>query len=64
MLVEARALDKTKAEDVMNASPQFIAATANLGDAEDKMAQAKLQSLVVRQTDDASSPVCGILQIF
>ena len=64
MLVEARALDKTKAEDVMNASPQFIAATANLGDAEEKMAQAKLQSLVVRQTEDANAPICGILQIF
>ena len=55
MLVEARSLD---------ASPQFIAKTANLGEAEDKMEKAKLQSLVVRQTHKASSPVCGIIQIF
>ena len=64
MLVEDRALDKTTAAEIMNASPQFIAKGANLGEAEDKMEKAKLQSLVVRQTNEASSPVCGIIQIF
>ena len=64
MLVEARALDEVTAAEIMNPSPQFIAKTANLGDAEDKMEKAKLQSLVVRQTHEASSPVCGIIQIF
>lgn len=64
MLVEARALDEVTAAEIMNASPQFIAKTANLGEAEDKMEKAKLQSLVVRQTHNASSPVCGIIQIF
>lgn len=64
MLVEARALDEATAADIMSASPQFIAKTANLGEAEDKMEKAKLQSLVVRQTQDSSSPVCGIIQIF
>lgn len=64
MLVEARSLDEVTAGEIMNASPQFIAKTANLGEAEDKMEKAKLQSLVVRQTHKASSPVCGIIQIF
>ena len=64
MLVEERALEGTKASDVMNASPQFIAADANLADAEEKMAQTKIQSLIVRQTAEPSSPVCGIIQIF
>ena len=48
MLVEERALDATKASDVMNASPQYISANASLGEAEEKMAQTKIQSLVVR----------------
>ena len=64
MLVEARSLDEVTAGEIMNASPQFIAKTANLGEAEDKMEKAKLQSLVVRQTHNASSSVCGIIQIF
>ena len=64
MLVEAKALDKTKAADIMNPSPQFISKDANLGEAEDKMAKAKLQSLIVRQSQDPASPVCGIIQIF
>lgn len=64
MLVEARALDATKAAEIMNASPQFVAKDTNLGDAEDRMTNAKIQSLVVRETQDASSPVCGIIQIF
>lgn len=64
MLVEERALDQSKASDVMNASPQFISAKASLGEAEEKMAQAKIQSLIVRDDADMSSPVCGIIQIF
>lgn len=64
MLVEARALDATKAAEIMNASPQFVAKDTNLGNAEDRMTNAKIQSLVVRETQDASSPVCGIIQIF
>lgn len=64
MLVEACALDATKAAEIMNASPQFVAKDTNLGDAEDRMTNAKIQSLVVRETQDASSPVCGIIQIF
>ena len=64
MLVEQRSLDGTMARDVMNASPQTIAATANLGDAEDKMAQAKIQSLLVRETEDTNAPICGVIQIF
>ena len=64
MLVEERALDATRASDVMNASPQFISANASLGEAEEKMAQTKIQSLIVRDDTEVSSPVCGIIQIF
>ena len=64
MLVEERALDATQASDVMNASPQFISADASLGEAEEKMAQTKIQSLIVRDDTEVSSPVCGIIQIF
>ena len=64
MLVEERALDATQASDVMNASPQFISADASLGEAEEKMAQTKIQSLIVRDDTDVTSPVCGIIQIF
>lgn len=64
MLVEERALDATRASDVMNASPQFISADASLGEAEEKMAQTKIQSLIVRDDTDVTSPVCGIIQIF
>lgn len=64
MLVEERALDTTRASDVMNASPQFISANASLGEAEEKMAQTKIQSLIVRDDTEVSSPVCGIIQIF
>lgn len=64
MLVEERALDATRASDVMNASPQFISANASLGEAEEKMAQTKIQSLIVRDDTDVTSPVCGIIQIF
>ena len=64
MLVEERALDATQASDVMNASPQFISADASLGEAEEKMAQTRIQSLIVRDDTDVTSPVCGIIQIF
>ena len=64
MLVEERSLHTTKAGDVMNASPQFIAKDAGLGEAEQKMEQAKIQSLIVKETSDADSAVCGIIQIF
>jgi len=64
MLVEERALDATQASDVMNASPQFISADASLGEAEEKMAQTRIQSLIVRDDTEVSSPVCGIIQIF
>ena len=64
MLVEERALDATRASDVMNASPQFISANASLGEAEEKMAQTKIQSLIVRDDTEVSSSVCGIIQIF
>ncbi|MGC6516763.1 MAG: KpsF/GutQ family sugar-phosphate isomerase [Candidatus Puniceispirillaceae bacterium] len=64
MLVENRSLEGTYASEIMNASPQSISQNASLGEAEDKMSEAKIQSLVVRQSDDPSSSVCGIIQIY
>lgn len=64
MLVEERQLDKTTAGEVMNASPQFIAQDASLSEAEEKMAQAKIQSLIVRESPQADAPVVGVIQIF
>ena len=64
MLVEKQSLDTVSAGEAMNATPQFIAKEASLGEAEEKMASAKIQSLIVRQSDAADAPVCGIIQIF
>ena len=64
MLVEKQALDSCTAQDVMNASPLFISEDASLGEAEDKMTSAKIQSLIVRKSDSADAPVCGVIQIF
>ena len=64
MLVEKQSLDTVSAGEAMNATPQFIAKEASLGEAEEKMASAKIQSLIVRQSDEADAPVCGIIQIF
>ena len=64
MLVEKQSLDTVSASEAMNATPQFIAKEASLGEAEEKMASAKIQSLIVRQSDEADAPVCGIIQIF
>ena len=64
ILVEKQSLDKVSAAEVMNAAPQYIAKDASLGEAEEKMASSKIQSLIVRQSDEADAPVCGIIQIF
>lgn len=64
MLVEKQSLDTVSAGEAMNATPQFIAKEASLGEAEEKMASAKIQSLIVRKSDEADAPVCGIIQIF
>ena len=64
MLVEKQSLDTVSAGEAMNATPQFITKEASLGEAEEKMASAKIQSLIVRQLDEADAPVCGIIQIF
>ena len=64
MLVENKSLDALKASDVMNRSPQRISRDANLGAAEELMANTKIQSLIVTQSDDANAPVCGVIQIF
>ncbi|MGC6536393.1 MAG: KpsF/GutQ family sugar-phosphate isomerase [Candidatus Puniceispirillaceae bacterium] len=64
MLVDGQALTNTSASDIMNKSPQFIAKSANLGEAEDRMIKTRIQCLVVRDDETANAPVCGIIQIF
>ena len=64
MLVENSALHDHVAADIMNPSPQMISREANLGVAEEMMATAKIQSLIVKQSDAADAPVCGVIQIF
>lgn len=64
MLVDGQSLADVTANDVMNKSPQFIAKTAKLGEAESRMADAKIQCLIVRETETADAPICGVIQIF
>ena len=64
MLVDGQSLADVTAADIMNKSPQFIAKTAKLGEAESRMADAKIQCLIVRETETNDAPICGVIQIF
>ena len=64
MLVDGQSLADVTAADIMNKSPQFIARTAKLGEAESRMAEAKIQCLIVRETETNDAPICGVIQIF
>lgn len=61
MLVQGVDLAKTKAGDVVTASPLSISSEAMMAEAEAKMLEAKVQCLVVRGPD---ATICGILQIY
>ena len=64
MLVDGQSLTDCHAADVMNKAPQSISRQEKLGQAEARMAEQKLQSLIVRESDEPTSEVVGIIQIF
>ena len=61
MLVSGTELSSVKAGQVMNPAPQTITPDMPLGQAEELMLEAKIQCLVVADSD---SKVLGVLQIF
>lgn len=61
MLVEGGNLAESIASQIMNSAPQTISSATALGDAEEVMADARIQCLVVTDTDGM---VAGVIQIF
>jgi predicted transcriptional regulator len=61
MLVEGGNLAGSIASQIMNSAPQTISSVTALGDAEEVMADARIQCLVVTDTDGM---VAGVIQIF
>lgn len=61
MLVEGGNLAESIASQIMNPAPQTISSATALGDAEEVMADARIQCLVVTDTDGM---VAGVIQIF
>ena len=60
-LIEQDNLLKTKASDVMSTHPLTIKPSASMGEAEDRMQEARIQCLVVTNDDGL---VVGVVQIF
>jgi len=61
MLVQGAALDKLTAGEVMNVSPLTISEDASFGEAEELLIDAKIQCLLVT---DSNGHLSGVLQIF
>ncbi|MGB1181176.1 MAG: KpsF/GutQ family sugar-phosphate isomerase [Candidatus Puniceispirillaceae bacterium] len=61
MLVQRAALDKLTAGEVMNVSPLTISEDASFGEAEELLIDAKIQCLLVT---DSNGHLSGVLQIF